>query len=126
MTIYQVELTLPIDGVLGNQIQFELGVNAGLLEDFYVVFPGGHAGLTHVRVIQEGSQVIPFNNLGYLTGDNLVYIFRPRTMIIGSGIPLIFSGYNTDDTYPHTVYFTFDIKPAEPSALGSLRSRLGL
>lgn len=126
MTIYQIELTLPVNGSLDNQTSIELNPNAGVLDDFYVLFPGGHAGLTHVRVLQAGSQVIPFNNLSYLTGDSVLYRFRPDTRIMGRGVPLIFSGYSDDDTYPHTVFFSFDIKAQNKNPVSSLRERLGL
>jgi len=126
MTIYHAELTLPIDGAINQQTTLEIKVNEGILADFYVVFPGGHAGLTNARILQEGSQIIPWNNLNYLTGDNISFRFNPGIEIIGGGIPLIFSGYNLDDTYPHTVYFDFDVQPQVDAARRGLRERLGL
>ncbi len=126
MPIYQVELTLPINGTITSQTELSLKVNSGEISDLYVLFPGGHAGLTRVRILQRGSQIMPFNNLAYLLGDSVLYRFRPFTDILGGGIPLVFSGYNLDDTYPHTVYFTFDIQEVTRKAIKSLRERLGL
>ena len=125
MTIYQVELVLPVVGSLGDETTIELQVNNGLMGDLYILFPGGHAGLTNVRILQQSSQIIPFNNGSYLTGDNVIYRFNPATEIDGRGIPLIFSGYNEDDTHIHTVYFTFDIVAGRSGAIESIRERFG-
>jgi hypothetical protein len=71
------------------------------LDRITVIIPDGHAGLTGIRVLWAGTQIIPFSTNVYLTGNDRVVPILFDDYITISG--LVIQTYNTD-IFDHTFF----------------------
>lgn len=87
-------------------------INTIVLEDAFlvsveVVIPGGHAGLTGIRIRQSRQQILPWGSSGFLTADNYSRVFPVNTEIGSRSIS--YAAYN-DDTYVHSFHLRFHLQ----------------
>lgn len=71
------------------------------LDRITVIIPDGHAGLTGIRVLWAGTQIIPFSTNVYLTGNDRVVPIQFDDYITVTG--LVIQTYNTD-IFDHTFF----------------------
>ena len=77
-----------------------------------IQFPRGCVGLVHVRVRDELHQVIPVNTDGDVSADDVHVDSFDSILLNDDPFDLRLVGWNTDDTYPHTVIFRFAVRSA--------------
>lgn len=95
---------------------------------FRITVPAGHNGLTGVRIVIDGTPVIPFDLNSWLTGSGTTFEVAYADDIPDSGVTV--QGFNTD-VWAHTFYLYADIDPYHGLAIGRAgelpeRSRAGL
>lgn len=78
-----------------------------LLVDIEVTIPPGHNGLTGIRVLQSGAQILPWRNSPYLIGDSYTRVFPINTEIGANSIAT--QAFN-NDFVGHSFYITFHIQ----------------
>lgn len=127
MPVYSKQLLLPIVGTKDNETRVDIAVVEGILSNLQILFPSGHAGLTHLRIMDGEQQIIPTNLGEYFVGDNVLISFSPDQQVMGQDIPIGLVGFNEDDTFPHTVYvyMQIDATTTSPSAIVARILRIG-
>ena len=107
--LYSYDLVLPANTTKTAPVTLDCPVSPGILSRVVVVFPSGHAGLTHLRIMQWSHQLYPTNEDGSLSGDGEVLDWPEELELRDS--PLVFRlvGWNDDDTYQHTITVRLDI-----------------
>lgn len=107
--VVEYHLELEEGGDTSTITREEVSLYPGICTLIEVVFPPGPAGLVGVRALQGLHQLIPESNKLWLTGDDTTYPHgSPVDLITGSKI-LRVEGYNTDETYSHTIIFRFTV-----------------
>jgi hypothetical protein len=84
----------------------------GIIKRFEIKFPPGPAGLLHVRIRRGSHQVWPTNPLGSFASDFETIAFDDEFDLTVPPYQLEIDTWNVDDTYDHTVYVRFLLKPA--------------
>ena len=111
MPVYSLNLTLAANGNANSLETATKRITPGILTKMIVMFPAGHVGLTFVSVFYNARQIIP-NHIGeFLRGSGVSLPFEPDEDLTEAPHIITLSGYNEDDTFEHTVYFWFEIKP---------------
>lgn len=82
---------------------------------FRITIPSGHNGLTGVRIVIDGTPVIPFDLASWLTGSGTTFEVPFGDDIPDSGLTV--QGFNTD-VWPHTFYLYADIDPYHQAGIG--------
>lgn len=72
-----------------------------LLQSIEIVIPDGHAGLTGIRILQAGAQIIPFDLYSWINGNNERIVLPFNGEMTATG--LIIETYNTG-TFAHSHY----------------------
>jgi hypothetical protein len=81
----------------------------GWLEKIYIYMPPGHAGNAGIRLIYQGTQVVPFDPSQYLvlSPDPFPVIWKDQVMPAGFTVQAYSSG-----KYAHTFYLYAEIDPS--------------
>jgi len=123
---FHVELTLSPRGTRETTTEVNVHPPPGILEQLFIQFPPGHAGLTNVRVRDGKRLIVPVQLDTWLKGDGVLYSFNLNTQIAGSETPLVFEGFNVDDTFLHTIYFDAVIEVSDEGRLDQFLRSLGI
>lgn len=94
-----------------------LDVGAGVLEEVELQIPAGHVGVTGLRLLLAGQQVLPWDDAtSWIVGDNFHRIF---TMGVQIDRGFTAQTYNVGN-YPHTHYLRFRLRAldSETPAVG--------
>jgi hypothetical protein len=83
----------------------------GYVHSWKIDIPQGHSGLTGVRVVYQGTPIVPFNLTDWLIGDGSSFTVPYEDQVMDRG--LIVESYNTD-IYAHTFYLYADVDPHIP------------
>lgn len=94
-------------GTIGNPSSFAAITENAWLVDVEIIIPSGHVGLTGIRVMQSGQQIIPWGNLSWITGDNYQRVFAVNTEIGARSLSV--QAYNTD-FFAHTFHVRFHLR----------------
>lgn len=78
---------------------------AGKVVQIEVVIPDGHAGVTGLAIMQSQSIVIPASGNVWIVSNDEKIIWDYRDVLNNGSWQL--SGYNNDQTNPHTFYLRF-------------------
>lgn len=90
-----------------------LEVCFGTISQVFVLFPPGHAGLTHLQILYQTRQIFPTSPGEAFVGDDTQYEFSERWPIFESPHELLLRVWNDDDTYDHTVYVELSVLAPE-------------
>lgn len=102
---YAASVTIPANTTESDPYEETLGVCFGTIGQVFVLFPPGHAGLTSLQVFYQTRQIFPTTPGESFVGDDTQYTFAERWPIFEPPFELLLRGWNTDDTYDHTIYF---------------------
>ena len=83
----------------------------GDLVEVAIFFPWGCGGLTHVRILQNESQIYPTTPGEYFAGNDILIKFESRLRLIEAWNRFKIEGYNRDDTETHTPIVSFVVLP---------------
>lgn len=88
------------------------------LEDAYLTsiliqVPDGHAGLTGLRILWSGQQIVPWGNNSYIVSNNEILTIPITSYITASGLTV--HTFNTD-IYDHSFYLRALITDSLPGA----------
>lgn len=90
-----------------------LWMERGTITRFELTFPTGCAGLVYVHVDHALHQLYPKNPLDRLRGNGSTIIASDEYEIKEPPFALEVHGWNTDDTYDHTVTIRIQLVPAK-------------
>ena len=109
---YDYTFAIPANTAEANPERFDCKLTHGVIHKVEVGFPAGCAGLAHLKILQGLHQVWPTNPEGSFNTDNFTISFNEYYELTEPPYILTLSGYNEDDTYPHTIEVRFAILPA--------------
>ena len=107
--IFSFGFTLPANTSIDVPLFGAVEVSRGLIYQTEIQFPPGCAGLVGVKVFDHGHQIYPSNPGAWFVGDAQTIAFPDSYLKLAEPWILVLSGYNSDETYPHTIYFRFGI-----------------
>jgi hypothetical protein len=124
---YPVDVTPPLGFNQFNPIEVDVVTENAFLVDVEILIPRGHKGLTGIRIMQSGQQIIPWSNLYWLEADGYNRVFEVNSEIGANSLSI--RAYNMD-VFDHTFQVRFHIRDlftgtgAEESALSSAASTI--
>lgn len=89
------------------------------LVDVEIVIPSGHVGLTGIRVLQSGQQILPWANLSWISGDNYSRVFQVNSEIGADSLSV--QAYN-EDFNNHVFYLRFHLRDLSDGTGGGMSS----
>jgi hypothetical protein len=114
---YEKSLTIPKNTPSSAPVSAAIPVHPGVLKEVEVIFPPGPAGLAHVIIYYWGHQVFPSNPDSSFAGDDIKIEFNEEWDLPGVPFEFVVYGWNSDDTYPHTVTVRLGILPHDKDLL---------
>ena len=108
---YDFTLTIPANTTERALKKDTVKLTHGIIHRVEVEFPSGCGGLVHVKVLQALHQAFPTNPEGNFSSDGYTISFRDHYKLLSEPYQLTLSGWNEDDTYPHTITFRFGLLP---------------
>lgn len=127
---YDFPLLIPANTTPVKPVSMDCTICPGVIDRVMFIFPPGAAGLAHVRVARGGHQLWPSNLDGSFASDGEFLDFTESYSLDETPYTLLFSGWNLDDTYSHTITLRLGItqpqSKAKPGLVDSLRASLGL
>lgn len=107
--ILSIPVILAPGGSQASPTEQTLVIPPGILRKFLIMFPAGHAGLTHLVIYFNDRQILPEQIGTDFTGDNALLSFEPNINLNEAPNRIKTSAWNTDDTYSHTIYVWLEI-----------------
>lgn len=106
---YSHDLIIPKSTPILTPTTHVLQMAHGVVSKVWMGFPPGCAGWAHVSIHYLNQQLWPSNPDSWYTWDNGVIEFDEDYELTEFPYKLTLKGYNEDDTYPHTIYFTISL-----------------
>ena len=116
--LYVLALTIPANTAEASPYEEDLKLTDGVITRVEVEFPAGCQGLAHSYARLALHQVFPINPDGNLCSDNYVIAWNDYEDIDTDPRVLTISGWNTDDTYDHTITWRIELTPREIAERG--------
>jgi hypothetical protein len=116
--LYVLALTIPANTAEASPHEEALKLTDGVITHVEVEFPAGCQGLVHSYARQAIHQVYPTNPDGDLCSDNYVCAWNDYEDIDTDPRVLTIGGWNTDDTYAHTITWRIELTPREIAERG--------
>lgn len=110
---YAWNFTLPLGKSVISKTKKILDLERGTIVRCEVVFPNGCCGLVYVHINQALHQVYPKNPDYQYRGNGETIIASDEYEIREEPYQLEFYGWNTDDTYNHTITVRLQLVPAK-------------
>ena len=107
--LYVLALTIPANTAEATPYEEDLKLTDGVITRVEVEFPAGCQGLAHSYARQAIHQVFPTNPDGDLCSDNYVIAWNDYQDIDADPRVLTIGGWNTDDTYDHTITWRIEL-----------------
>lgn len=101
-------VTVPANTPASAPVTKSWGVYPGWLAYVIIDIPGGHNGLTGIRLTYQTTPVIPFDLSSWLIGSGQRYEVPWQDEVMAQGLRV--QAYNTD-AWPHSFYLYADIDP---------------
>jgi hypothetical protein len=110
---YAWDILLPKDKAEATKSKYILSMEKGTITRCEVVFPNGCANLVYVHIDDALHQVYPKNPDYKLRGNGETVISNDEYDIKEEPYQLNFYGWNTDDTFNHTITVRIQLVPAK-------------
>lgn len=117
--VYEVQFTVPASTGVAAPVSQPVVLEDALLQTVRVLVPGGHSGLTGLRITWGGTQLLPINAGTWIISDNEILDWPMNDEVTANGLSL--TGYNTD-IFPHTFYLRFTISERATSPVAGIQS----
>jgi hypothetical protein len=124
---FQKTVTIPSGTSASSPTRTRMRLTAGMVASFQITFPSGCMGLVGLRVLRGNLQLWPLVTGEWYVADDFVISLPEQFPLDAAPYDLVIEGYNTDDTYDHSVSTRVEIDRVEDplSALvGVLRDRV--
>ena len=115
----------PAKTTASNPVTTPWPITQGMLHGVKVMIPAGHNGLTGIKILYCGVQIIPWSLNFWLVGNNQTFDFSWGEEVMGTNLSI--QTYNTD-VAAHTWWLYADIEPTlgiAPAQVGGAPSLVG-
>jgi len=106
---YTASVTIPADTSEADPHEECLGICFGTISQVFVLFPPGHAGLTHLQIFYQTRQIFPTTPGESFSGDDTQYIFSEKWPVFEAPHELLLRAWNEDTEYEHTIYVQLSV-----------------
>lgn len=106
---FQHTITIPAETEAISPARERIRLTAGMVTSIYPIVPSGCYGLVGVRVLRGNFQLWPMTQGEWFVADGFADAFKLTFPLEAAPYELIIEGYNTDDTYNHSVSFRIGI-----------------
>jgi hypothetical protein len=114
---FDVALTIPANTPALVPLIQEVTLPPGVIQQVDVQFPLGCVGLVHTLCRRGSHQVWPTNDSGNFSSNGQTITWAEDYELNDAPFVLRLFGWNTDDTFPHTVSWRFSMRQlATPAA----------
>ena len=107
---FEFSLTIPANTPAAAPVSLDIELALGEVTWWEIQFPAGCNGLVHVYVTDETHPVIPTNTDGDVAGSGANISPFDAISLETEPATLRLFGWNTDDTFPHTITFRFSVR----------------
>ena len=107
---YRAALAIPANTPESKPVSTTIKTAPGIVTEVELLFPAGHAGLTHVAIFYHERQIFPTSPEQSFCGDDHLITFNEQFAVIELPYELVVYGWNDDDTYAHTVYIDLTVR----------------
>lgn len=111
--LYVLPLAIPANTTQATPYEQDLKLTDGVITKVEAEFPAGCAGLAHSYARRAVHQVFPTNPDGNLCSDAHVITWSEYEDLAAEPRILTIGGWNTDDTYAHTITWRIELTPRE-------------
>ncbi len=106
---YHIQLELPKNTGVTSPLIASVTLRPGIITNLSLRFPKGCMYLVGGRFIFQSSQIFPINQEKWFISNNETIKIEPDYVVMSTPAVLQLEGYNTDDTWQHTLYATIDM-----------------
>jgi len=101
--LFEQKITVPANTVIGAPESQSIDLIKGFIAHVEVRFPTGPAGLLHIAIFDEATQLWPGTVDTWFSGDNESISFDTEYVVplVVADYKLTAQGYNEDDSYEH-------------------------
>ena len=111
--LYTKEIIFTKNGSLTNQISSNIKAARGVIHKVDIVFPPGCAGLVKVAICLGSAPMTPSTAGMTISGDAEI-VTIPEFINLRKDFNIVkIKGFNTDDTFDHTIFFRIYVLPKE-------------
>ena len=110
---YDYALTIPANTAKGAPSEQEISLTHGVIHRVEIEFPAGCAGLAHLAIFLREFQLYPTNPDREFASDGYTIAFNDYFELFEPPHNLVIRGYNTDDTYSHTITVRIGVLPKD-------------
>jgi len=100
--LFQVDITIPKNTARTSPTDVRLKIARGIITEFMVLIPAGHAALAHLTINHSMHQIAPSTENMDMHGDGALLDWKEYYEFYQPPYELKLLGWNTDDTYPHS------------------------
>jgi hypothetical protein len=100
MSLITLELTIPPNTTLAAPAEVSKTITVRNLKSVSYNFPDGCLGAAYVRLLDTGTQILPF--IGWINGNNESVAWAENRRLTDNA-RLTFQGYNLAVDWPHTI-----------------------
>lgn len=100
---YDFDIVTPANTAEGAPLVTRRRVAAGVIKQVEIYFPPGAAGLLHLRINHGNHQILPYNQDGNFTGDNVLIRLPEDIPINKQSWHLNFITWNESEYFSHSV-----------------------
>lgn len=111
--LYAISVTVPANTPRAAPVDVALPLEDAQLTRFDITVPDGHNGLTGLRVLWSGQQIVPWGNNSFIVANNRTIPVAFNDYITASGV--VFEAFNTD-VFAHTFYIELTISDSPTRA----------
>jgi len=110
---YSASVTIPAETTEAEPHEEYLDICFGTISQVFVLFPPGHAGLTHLQIFYQTRQIFPSTPGEAFVGDDTQYEFSERWPISEAPHGVLLRAWNEDTEHPHTIIVELSVLAPE-------------
>ena len=107
---YRAALAIPANTPESEPVSTTIKTAPGIVTEVELLFPAGHAGLTHVVIYYHERQIFPTSPEQSFCGDDHLITFDEQFAVIELPYELVVYGWNDDEYYDYTVYVDITVR----------------
>jgi len=120
--LFDISVAVPAGTPISAPVIQSWPLDEATLKRIEITIPDGHNGLTGIRILWAGQQIIPWSNNQYLVGSGRTIPVEFNQDITISG--LVIEAYNTD-VYSHSFYLLATVVDLTASQMSSTMTGSG-
>ena len=109
--IYSVELEIPAETTKLAAVEIDLRANLGTISQVWVRWRWGSGNLCGVTISREGVQLWPTTGTEWFPSNVQEMTWQESYQVDDYPLDFQIRGYNTDDSFPHTVWIAVNLQP---------------